>query len=67
MLTHFNDFWGQKLTKCVSLGFETADPFYQFLGTETDRMCQFLAPEIVEMGQQSCWPQELTLWARNTL
>jgi hypothetical protein len=25
-------------------------------------MRQFLGPEIVKMGQQSFWPQKLTLW-----
>ena len=43
-----------------------------------NRMCQFLCPEIVKMGQQcfwphkltlwvSCWAQKLTLWAKDTL
>jgi hypothetical protein len=89
ILTHFNNFWGQKLTECDIMGenyflkitgrvcgggLET-DPLYQFqgpenfkrsqflfkwiflvsikllhnpekqLGTEIDKMCQFLGPK----------------------
>jgi hypothetical protein len=32
-----------------------------------DKMCQFLGPEIVKMGQQSFWPQKLTLWEKDIL
>ena len=34
----------------------------QFLAPETDRNVQFLAPEIVNMGQKNFWSQKLTKW-----
>ena len=34
----------------------------QFLAPETDRHVQFLAPEIVNMGQKNFWSQKLTKW-----
>ena len=34
----------------------------QFLGPETERNEQFLAPEIVNMGQKNFWSQKLTKW-----
>jgi hypothetical protein len=40
MLTHFHDFWAQKLTTI-------------FLGPETDVMVQFLAPETDVMGERN--------------
>ena len=39
-----------------------ADPFTRFLGPESDKISQLLGPEMVKIGQQSFWPQKLTLW-----
>ena len=39
-----------------------ADPFSRFLGPETNTFRQFLATEIVKMGQHEFWPLKLTLW-----
>ena len=60
-LMKFVSFWCQKLTH--SFWFRNyAEPFFPFLGQETDKMCQLLGPETVKMGQHSFWPQKLTLW-----
>ena len=57
MLTHFNDFWAQKLTHFVSFwahkSLKWVSIMDQFLGSETDTLSQFLGQEIVKMGKGS--------------
>ena len=61
LLTHFYDFWPQKLTKItISWAKNSENGSVIFPGPETDIMVQFLAPKTDIMGVRKFMSENIT-------